>query len=88
MGEQLQLIRREENAPQPTLRDVVALLFRQRRLIVITFVIVFAGIVLYGVVSPTYTAEMKVLVRRGRIDPMAGPNPSQTPQVERDDVTK
>jgi len=88
MGEQLQLIRREENAPQPTLRDVVALLFRQRRLIVITFVIVFAGIVLYGVVSPTYTAEMKVLVRRGRIDPMAGPNPSQTPQVERDDVTQ
>ncbi len=88
MSESLQLIPRMENAPQPTLRDIVALLFRQRRVIWIAFALVFVAIVLYGVVAPTYSAEMKVLVRRGRMDPMAGPTPSQSPQVERDEVTE
>jgi uncharacterized protein involved in exopolysaccharide biosynthesis len=34
----------------------------------------------YALLCPSYPAEMKVLVRRGRIDPVAAPTPSLSPQ--------
>lgn len=43
-------------------------LFRQRRVFVWVWVIVFAAAVLYALVGTKYQANMKILVRRGRVD--------------------
>jgi uncharacterized protein involved in exopolysaccharide biosynthesis len=59
--------------PSPTLRDVLAVIFRQRRLFVGAFLVVLVGTVLYGWLTPSYQAHMKVLLRRGRVDPLVTP---------------
>ncbi|HSY64106.1 MAG TPA: hypothetical protein VK829_05880, partial [Terriglobales bacterium] len=73
--------------PAPTLRDLLAVLFRQRRLALISFVAIFLAVVLYGLVAPPYQSEMKVLVRRGRVDPVVTSTPSQA-EFERESVTE
>jgi uncharacterized protein involved in exopolysaccharide biosynthesis len=87
MPEELRLIPRSARVPSPTLRDLLAVVFRQRRLVLISFVAVFLAIVLYGLIAPPYQSEMKVLVRRGRVDPVVTSTPSQ-PEFERLDVTE
>jgi len=87
MPEELRLIPRSTRVPSPTLRDLLSVVFRQRRLAVISFVLVFLAIVLYGLVAPPYQAEMKVLVRRGRVDPVVTSTPSQA-EFEREGVTE
>src|SRR2546427_3624478 len=53
-----------------TLRDVLAPLFRHRRLVSLTFLGLFLGVVLAGLLLPKkYEAHMKILVRRERMDP-------------------
>jgi uncharacterized protein involved in exopolysaccharide biosynthesis len=54
-----------------TLRDVAAILFRQRRLGLASFVVILVlAVILSGVLKPAYKAEMKILVRHGRVDPV------------------
>jgi len=55
------------------LRDLLAVVFRQRRLALFSFVAVFFAVVLYGLIAPPYQSEMKVLVRRGGVDPVVTP---------------
>ncbi len=88
MAEDLRLVPRTVRTPSLTLRDVAAVLFRQRRLVVITFAMIFLGGMLYRLFSPSYQAEMKVLVRRGRVDPVMTPTPTQTPLFEHEEVTE
>jgi uncharacterized protein involved in exopolysaccharide biosynthesis len=87
MPEELSLVRRSRAVASPTLRDLAAILFRQRSIFVISFAVVFLGISLYGVLVPSYSAEMKVLVRRGRIDPLASPAPTNV-AFERREVSE
>jgi uncharacterized protein involved in exopolysaccharide biosynthesis len=87
MPEELRLIPRSTRGPSPTLRDLLSVVFRQRRLALISFVLVFLAIVLYGLIAPPYQAEMKVLVRRGRVDPVVTSTPSQA-EFEREGVTE
>jgi len=87
MPEELRLIPRSARVPSPTLRDVLAVLFRERRLALVSFVLVFLAVVLYGLIAPTYQAEMKVLVRRGRVDPVVTSTPSQA-EFEHEGVTE
>jgi uncharacterized protein involved in exopolysaccharide biosynthesis len=56
--------------PLPTLRDIVAVLFRQRSAILTTFLLVVFAVVVSGVWVPKYAAQMKVLVQRQRSDAM------------------
>jgi polysaccharide biosynthesis transport protein len=77
MPEELRLIPRSVRPRSPTLRDLLAVVFRQRRLGLISFVAVFLAVVLYGLIAPSYQSEMKVLVRRGRVDPVVSSTPSQ-----------
>ncbi|HVO62068.1 MAG TPA: hypothetical protein VMT53_14110 [Terriglobales bacterium] len=60
----------------PTARDVAAVLFRQRVIVVCAFLVVFAAIILYGICFPSYRAEMKLLVGKGRADPPVVPQPT------------
>ncbi len=87
MPDELRLIPRSAHVPAPTLRDLLAVVFRQRRLALVSFIAIFFAVVLYGVVAPPYQSEMKVLVRRGRVDPVVTSTPSQA-EFERESVTE
>lgn len=88
MQEELKLIPRGARVPAPTLRDVVAVFFRNGRLWVKVFVGVFVGVTLYGVLMPAYQAEMKVLVGHGRTAATATPTLPQAPELNRQNVTE
>src|SRR6202140_841680 len=87
MAEELRLIPRSARVPSPALRDLLAVVFRQRRLVLISFVGIFLAVVLYGLIAPPYQSEMKVLVRRGRVDPVVTSTPSQA-EFEHEGVTE
>ncbi len=52
----------------PTARDVLAVIFRQRRAMLIVFALVLIGAAISGLWIPKYEAQMKILVRRQRSD--------------------
>lgn len=87
MSEELRLVPKPIRTPAPTMRDLLAVIFRQRRLAVITFALALAAIMTYRLVAPSYQSEMKVLLRRGRVDPVVAPTPSQ-PEFMRPGVTE
>jgi succinoglycan biosynthesis transport protein ExoP len=87
MQEELRIIPRPALVPSPTLRDLLAVVFRQRWLASISFASIFLAVVLYGLIAPPYRSEMKVLVRRGRVDPVVTSTPSQA-EFEREGVTE
>ncbi len=88
MPEEFSLLRKPARTPSPTLRDLLAVLFRQRRLALICFGAIFLAMLLYAALSPSYRAEMKLLVRRGRVDPVVTPAPTAPPLLERQEVTE
>jgi uncharacterized protein involved in exopolysaccharide biosynthesis len=85
--EKLRPISQSIREPSPSLRDLAAVLFRQQRLVLITFLITFLAVLLYGVVSPPYRSHMKILLRHSRVDPEVAAIPSQA-EFERRPVTE
>ena len=67
---------------------MAAVLFRHAGLIKWSFVAVASAGILYSAFFPSYKAEMKVLVRRGRIDPAVTPTPSPSPAFEHDEISE
>ncbi len=88
MGEELTIIRKPVPAIAPTMRDLLAVLFRQRRLALFSFIAIFLAILGYGVLAPSYQSHMNVLVRRGRVDPLVTPAPTPSPMFQRDEITE
>lgn len=88
MAEEFSLVPRFSRTSAPTLRDLLAIVFRQRRIALFSFAAVLLGVVLYAVLTPAYQTRMRVLVRRGRIDPVVTPTPTPSPQFERQEVTE
>src|SRR5438105_7131428 len=72
----------------PSLRELAAIFFRQRQLIAIVFFAVLGAVLLYGWLSPSYQAHMKILVGKGRIDPVVSPGPTQTLQLAAPQVSE
>jgi uncharacterized protein involved in exopolysaccharide biosynthesis len=72
-----------------TLRDLAAILFRQWRVLLLSFlaILVFA-IFLSGALSPTYKAEMKILVRHGRMDPVVTSQSNAPSQMMQEEVNE
>ena len=75
----------------PTLRDMVAVLFRQRRTILIAFIFVVVAAALSGKWVPTYEAKMKILVLRQRSDAIVSssanlPAPFSGDQISEEDL--
>jgi uncharacterized protein involved in exopolysaccharide biosynthesis len=61
----------QPNILSPTARDLVALLFRRRRLMLLCFIPTFLGVVLMlWLTGSKYDAQMKILVKRERVDPV------------------
>ena len=88
MGEELTIIRKPVAASAPTMRDLFAVLFRQRRIGLISFLTIFLAATLYGVFAPSYESHMKVMVRRGRVDAPVTPTPSPSPMFQREEITE
>ena len=67
----------ERRAFPLTLRDFFAILFRHLSLVVLTFLGIFLATVLFVMTRPTiYQAEMKILVKRERVDPVMTSEPN------------
>jgi uncharacterized protein involved in exopolysaccharide biosynthesis len=66
----------------PTRRDVVARVFRQRTVFVACLLLVIAGFIITGQFQPKYQAEMKVLVRKERVDPVVTTGEKSTPELQ------
>ena len=79
--------RMDHRPSAPTARDVVAILFRQWKILLLSFVVILLGIGFSGVLAPKYRAEMKILVRRERVDPMVT-SQTNAPQFGRAEVTE
>jgi uncharacterized protein involved in exopolysaccharide biosynthesis len=72
----------------PVMRDLLAIGFRQRRLIIGTFVAIFAVAVLVAILLPRqYESEMKILVKHERADAMVSPD-INTPVQPRTEVSE
>jgi protein tyrosine kinase modulator len=88
MSDELRILPVRTSSHGPTLRDIAAVFFRQRRLVVISFLLALSAGLLYAILAPSYKAEMKVLVRHGRIDPAVTPTETAPPLLDRDEVTE
>jgi len=80
--------RNDRQPSAPTARDVVAIIFRQKKILIVSFVAILLGIVLSGVLMPRYQAQMKILVRRERVDPVVTSQSNAPLQFGREEVTE
>jgi uncharacterized protein involved in exopolysaccharide biosynthesis len=74
--------------PMPSVRDIVATLFRQRRILIIAFVLILAAVAVSGFWVPKYEAEMKILVRRQRSDAVVTSSSNAPEQLFSDQVSE
>lgn len=58
-----------------TTRDLVAMAFRHRVALLVSFVAVLLGTVLAGMIMPRYEAHTQILVHRERVDPVISATP-------------
>jgi len=54
----------------PTPRDLFAIFFRQKRMVLISFLLVALAMAISWLLTPRYQAHMKILVRRERLEPV------------------
>ncbi len=66
----------------PTRRDLVARIFRQRTVFVTCLLLVITGFIVTGQFQPKYQAEMKILVRKERVDPVVTTDQNSTPELQ------
>jgi uncharacterized protein involved in exopolysaccharide biosynthesis len=74
--------------PLPTFRDIVAVLFRQRKQMFIAFVVVLVAVAVSGVWIPKYEAKMKILALRQRSDTMVTSSANAPAQFSNDQVSE
>src|SRR6478735_642884 len=88
MHDELQIPRQPTPIQTPSLRDLAAVFFRHKKLFVISFSAVLVSGVLYGILAMSYTAQMKVVVRHGRINPAVSPTRTVPPLIQNDAITE
>ena len=63
----------------PSLRDLVSAMFRQRRLVLLSFLGILLGTIFYVLIRPQqYVAQIKILLNRERVEPVVTTDPSAT----------
>jgi len=81
MEEQSQLSRKTDGAFSYTLRDFASVVFRHRQLIVLTFLGIFISATIAALMQPSqYEAGIKVLLTRGRADPLVTTEQTDLPR--------
>jgi succinoglycan biosynthesis transport protein ExoP len=68
-----QEVRKGERSASPTTRDLLAMGFRHRAAVLLCFLLILGGVLVYAVLFPKYAAHVKFLVKRERIDPVVSP---------------
>ena len=82
-------LERSSRAPlSPTPRDLAATLFRRPRLVAAAFGLVLVVTMLFVVFSARYESHFKVLLRRGRYDPVVSSQPASPMDFARPDITE
>jgi len=81
-------IERYTRQPLPTLRDIIAVLFRQRWPMLAAFALVVIAVAVSGVWIPKYEAQMKILALRQRTDAMVTPSANAPVQFSSDQVSE
>jgi uncharacterized protein involved in exopolysaccharide biosynthesis len=82
------LVRKEEEAASPTMRELAMVLFRQRKVFVGVSGLILTLAVVYAFAGATYRAHVRVLVRRGRADPPMAAQENAPPDFSRVEVTE
>jgi uncharacterized protein involved in exopolysaccharide biosynthesis len=72
----------------PTPRDLAATLFRRPRLVAAAFGCVLVATILFVAFSARYESHFKVLLRRGRFDPLISSEPPSTMDFTRPDISE
>src|SRR5260370_32895564 len=72
----------------PTPRELAATLFRRPRLVAASFGLVLLATIFFFVFSARYESHFKVLLRRGRVDPIVSSQPGTTVDFTRPDITE
>ncbi len=73
---------RQGTAPSITERDLLAIGFRQQWTVVLSFLVIFLGVLTFVLLRPArYESEMKILVKRERADPVVTPGQSAQGQL-------
>jgi len=72
----------------PTPRDLAVTLFRRPRLVAASFGFVLLATMLFVVFSARYESHFKVLLRRGRFDPLVSSEPPSAMDFTRPDITE
>jgi uncharacterized protein involved in exopolysaccharide biosynthesis len=72
----------------PTPRELAATLFRRPRLVAASFGFVLLATTLLAVFSARYESHFKVLLRRGRYDPVVSSQPASPMDFTRPDITE
>ncbi|SEB39198.1 GumC family protein [Terriglobus roseus] len=75
------LLLESDSSLLPTARDMAARIFRQRYVASIVILLVVLFFLLSGQFRPKYMAEMKVLVRKQRVDPVVTTGNNSMPQL-------
>ena len=75
-------IERYLRRPLPNRRDLVAVLFRQRRVILAMFALAVIGVLASGAWLPKYQSHMKIVVRRQRSDAIVSPSATEPQQYD------
>jgi uncharacterized protein involved in exopolysaccharide biosynthesis len=72
----------------PTPRDLAATLFRRPRLVAASFGFALLATMLFGFFSARYESHFKVLLRRGRFDPIVSSQPPSAMDFTHPDITE
>src|SRR5258707_14850850 len=72
----------------PTPRELAASLFRRPRLVAVAFGVVLLATMLLLIFSARYESHFKVLLRRGRFDPVVSSQPASAMDFLRADITE
>lgn len=81
-------VERYARQPLPTLRDLAAVLFRQRWPMLTAFALIVFAVAISGIWIPKYEAQMKILVLRQRSDSMVTPSANAPTQFSNDQVSE
>lgn len=89
MSEALLITPARELTPAYTVRELVTVLFRHKRPAMLVFFAVLAAAILAALLLPSYHAEMKLLVKHERVDPIiSGDQGSSQIQVAPPEITE
>jgi uncharacterized protein involved in exopolysaccharide biosynthesis len=83
-----ELIANSQTRLSPTPRELAATLFRRPRLVLFSFVFLLLGTIFVVLVSARYESHFKVLLRRGRFDPVVSSQPASALDFTRPDITE